>query len=111
MSAFEIYNKVRGFSTWAFCYLKIKNNFLRIGNAQVVDLRENEFFIKNKKYKIPDRYVNAQAGKIISKGDDWLLCSTISEEHAILFYDVCLYGFCKQFLTKSFVSRLKSLKE
>lgn len=110
MSAFDIYNKVRGFEPWAFCYLKICNNYLKIGHASVVDLLGHEFFVKNKKYKLPDRYINAKAGKILAKGKNWILCSTIDEQHAILLYDLTLYGFWKQFLTKPFVSRLKILK-
>lgn len=110
MSATEIYNKVRGFSPWAFCYLKVRNQFLRIGYAQVVDLSSTEFYLKNKKYRLPDRYLNTSAGKILARGNDWLLCSTIENEHAILLYDLKLFGFLKHFLTKPFIKSLKNLK-
>lgn len=110
MTAKEIYNKVRGFHPWAFCYLKAKKQFLKIGYAHVVDLNKTEFFVKNKKYKVPDRYVNGKAGEILARGRDWLLCSTIEEDVAILLYDLKLFGFCKQIFTKKFVFRLKSLK-
>ncbi len=107
MGANEIYNKVRAFHPWAFCYLKIKNEFLKIGYAQIVDLNRHEFFVKNKKYNLPDRYLGEKAGKILLKGDSWLLFSTIDKEKAILLEDVKLYGFCKGILTKKFISLLK----
>ena len=110
MSAVEIYNKVRGFEPWAACYLKIKKEFLKIGHAQIVNLYEDIYYVKNKKYMLPDRYLNVKEGKILAKGKDWLLCSTIEEGNAILLYDLKLYGIVKQFLTKSFIKSLKSLK-
>ncbi|MCQ2957446.1 MAG: methionyl-tRNA formyltransferase [Candidatus Gastranaerophilales bacterium] len=110
MGATEIYNKVRGFEPWASCYLKVKKEFLKIGHAQIVNLYENEFYIKNKTYKLPDRYLNVKEGKILARGKDWLLCSTCEEGNAILLYDLKLYGIVKQFLTKSFIKSLKSLK-
>ncbi len=108
MGATQIYNKVRGFSPWAFCYLKVGHNFLKIGNAQFVDLSGTEFYVKNKCYRLPDRYLNASAGKILARGKDWLLCSTVENEHAILLYDLQLFGFVKRFFTKSFIKRLHS---
>ena len=39
MSPFEIYNKIRGFEPWAFCYIKAKNSFLRI-----TERKENDSF-------------------------------------------------------------------
>jgi len=110
MPATEIYNKVRGFSPWAYCYLRVNNNFLRIGAAQVVDLSGTEFFVNNKRYRLPDRYLNANAGKILARGNNWLLCSTTENEHAILLCDLKLFGFLKHFFTKSFIKRIKSLK-
>ena len=110
MSAIDIYNKVRGFSPWAFCYLKVNKEFLKIGHAQVVDLNRYEFMVKNKTYRLPDRYMSEKAGRILAKGKDWILCSTIDSDHAILLYDMKLYGFCKKILTKNFISSLKSLK-
>ena len=110
MDATDIYNKVRGFEPWAFCYLRAKNNFLKIGHAAVVDLRLDEFYVKNKKYRMPDMKQAHYVGKILAKGDDWLLCTTMEFNKAILLYDLKLYGFCKQILTKPFISSLKTLR-
>ena len=67
-------------------------------------------YVKNKKYRLPDRYLNVKEGKILARGKDWLLCSTIEEGNAVLLYDLKLYGIVKQFLTKGFIKSLKSLK-
>lgn len=110
MPAIDIYNKVRGFAPWAFCYIKAKGEYLKIGHAHVVNLNGHDFMVKNKKYRLPDRYLNSKAGKILAKGADWLLCSTLDPEQAILLSDLKLFGFWKHFLTKPFISSLKSLK-
>lgn len=109
MDATDIYNKIRGFSPWAFCYLKVKNQFLKIGHAQIVDLRLNEFFVKNKCFRMPSILQNVSAGKILAKGNDWLLCTTIDYNKAILLYDLRLFGFCKQIFTKQFISSLRNI--
>ena len=108
--ATDIYNKVRGFAPWAFCYLRAGNDFLKIGHAAVIDLRLDKFFVKNKKYRMPIVPSVSNAGIILAKGGDWLLCSTIEPNKAILLFDLKLYGFCKQFLTKSFLSSLKTIR-
>ena len=110
MAPIDIYNKVRAFNPWAHCYLKIKNQFLKIGHAQIVNLNQQFFMVKNKKYRMPDVYFGEKAGRVISKGPNCILCTTIDAEHAILLYDVSLFGFCKGFLTKSFIKRLKIVK-
>ena len=110
MSATQIYNKVRGFKPWAFCYLKVQKEFLKIGHAFVIDLNGNDFVVKNKVHKLPDRYLNEKPGRILARGDNWVLCSTIDSGHAILLSDLKLFGFCKGILTKHFIFSLKSLK-
>ena len=110
MDATDIYNKVRGFFPWADCYLRTNGQFLKIGHAAVVDLRLNEFFVKNKKFSMPDIHAPLPPAKILKRGADWLLCTTIDSNKAILLYDLKLYGFCKQIFTKSFISSLKKIK-
>ena len=110
MDATDIYNKVRGFETWAPCYLKVRNQFLKIGHAKVVDMRLNEYFVKNKKYYMPNVMPNINAGEIIARGSNWLLCTTVEPNKAILLYNLKLYGFCKQILTKNFIFSLKRIK-
>ena len=106
----DIYNKIRGFRPWAFCYLKVRNQFLQINHAQIINLSQTSFMVKNKKYRMPDLYYSEKAGRVLAKGKDWLLCSTIDSEHAILLYDVKLYGFCKGILTKHFIKQLRFIK-
>ena len=110
MDATDIYNKVRGFEPWAFCYLRAGNDFLKIGHAAVVDLRLDEFYVKNKKYRMPDMKQAQYVGKILAKGNDWLLCTTVEFNKAILLYDLKLYGFCKQIFTKPYIASLKTLR-
>lgn len=110
MDATDIYNKVRGFHPWAFCYLRAGKEFLKIGHAHVVDLRLDNFIVKNKKYRMPNVMPNINAGKILSRGENWLLCTTVEPNKAILLYDLKLYGFCKEILTKQFIYSLKSLR-
>ena len=110
MSPQDIYNKIRGFRPWAFCYLKVRNQFLQINHAQIINLSQTSFMVKNKKYRMPDLYYSEKAGRVLAKGKDWLLCSTIDSEHAILLYDVKLYGFCKGILTKHFIKQLRFIK-
>ncbi|MCR4881530.1 MAG: methionyl-tRNA formyltransferase [bacterium] len=107
MDATDIYNKVRGFEPWASCYLRVNRQFLKIGHAKVIDLRLNEFFVKNKKYRMPDVMPNINSGKILARGSNWMLCTTTEPNKAILLYNLKLYGFCKQFLTKSLIYSLK----
>ena len=109
MDATDIYNKVRGFHPWAFCYLRAGKNFLKIGHARVIDLRMDRFVVKNKKYRIPNVMPNINAGKILYRGGNWLLCTTVERNKAILLSDLKLYGFCKGILTKQFIYSLKSL--
>ena len=110
MDATDIYNKVRGFNPWADCYLRVRGQFLKIGHAAVVDLRLNEFFVKNKKYRMPEAASPLMPAKILKRGNNWLLCTTVEPNKAILLYDLKLYGFCKQFFTKSYLKNLKSIK-
>ena len=110
MTPQDIYNKIRAFNPWAFCYLKVKNQFLKIKHAQIVNLNQTTFMVKNKKYRMPDVYYGEKAGRVLSKGKDWILCSTIDKEHAILLYDVRLFGFCKGFLTKAFIKSLRFIR-
>ncbi|MDD3593202.1 MAG: methionyl-tRNA formyltransferase [Candidatus Gastranaerophilales bacterium] len=108
MTAREMYNKIRGFDPWACCYIKAKNNFLKVQKASIVDFNDNYFIVHDKKYRTKTSFMEAKNGQILAKGDDWLLCATQEPGMGIVFSKVKLYGFCKQFLTKLFIKALKS---
>ena len=63
----EICEKVRGFEPWASCYLKVKQEFLKIGHAQIVNLNGHEFFVKNKINSFNNGYLGSHNDEERSK--------------------------------------------
>ncbi len=108
MGAREIYDKVRGFCPWAECYLPFPNKreFLKIRFAKVINLEDDFFIYDKKKYTLDERFLNQNAGKILIKNKNFLLCKTIDENGAILFEKPELYGFFKKFFTKKYLKNI-----
>ncbi len=108
MSAQQMYNKIRGFYPWANCYLKIPNKreFLKIGFAQIVNLEDKNFIYNKESYPIPKKFLIQEAGKILIKNKQFLLCKTIDEFGAILFEKPELFGFFKKFFTRKYLNNI-----
>jgi methionyl-tRNA formyltransferase len=99
----EIYNKIRGMNPWTHCYLKTKGEFLKIGNAKIVDITQNKIKIKDKIFDLAFFQYSKQ-GQIILKGTNYLLISTINKQKAILFNDLKLFGTFKSLFTALYLN-------